>query len=552
MNSPAIGIGYSLWLRTRWALGGVLAVLLVVAVGGELFPSEYWMCGLVALPMVVMAYLLNVFTYGPVDLGVQRSAFPSYMLALPAQTGSLVGWSMLYGAVTHALIWMLMALLMRRATGGEVPVIWPAVVLAAATVWVQAVSWSSFPSPFARIPVLAAVLVPLFLLALLAGWAKDVWNVQSVGWIVAGGSAMWALAAYAFGVRGLARTRRGDGSDWIHWLTNRVMTLAPLRRFSGEHVRPAFHSAVAAQLWHEIHRNGKNLPAMYGFVALPLLLVLVSGIMQSDTSASLMWGSTKLTPAQLGLVMLMYGPVFFGMQLSAGMGKLDIWGKLEMPSFFAVRPMTNLQFVLIKMAAAVIPVLATWAITLVLLAVWVAVEASPLNANDSLVRAAYANWTWKGLAIGSVALIGVVGLTWENITGGMWISLLGRKWIVFSIQMAFVSLVAGAAVAGLWIYHNPEIRTRLVTLMPWIVGGFLLLKLCSAVGVMMALRERCRIEPAVLARFTLGWVAVVGLLLAVVCYFTPPTWMLVAGIILFVPFAQLAAAPLALDWNRHR
>jgi hypothetical protein len=34
--------------------------------------------------------------------------------------------------------------------------------------------------------------------------------------------------------------------------------------------------------------------------------------------------------------------------------------------------------------------------------------------------------------------------------------------------------------------------------------------------------------------------------------FTPPTLMIAAGVVLFVPLVRLAAAPLALHYNRHR
>ena len=150
MTSPALGIAYSLWLRLRWTLIGLLTylALLAVAVQFSSTAAPYFMMSLLALAFAI-AHLLNVFTFGPADLGVRALRLPGHMFVLPLTTRSLVGWPMLFGSATHSGLWILVAMLILIPGGLPAPIVWPAALLAACTAWVQAIGWSPFPSPFA-------------------------------------------------------------------------------------------------------------------------------------------------------------------------------------------------------------------------------------------------------------------------------------------------------------------------------------------------------------------------------------------------------------------
>ena len=58
------------------------------------------------------------------------------------------------------------------------------------------------------------------------------------------------------------------------------------------------------------------------------------------------------------------------------------------------------------------------------------------------------------------------------------------------------------------------------------------------------------------AEFMVAWLAVVAALCGLAFYLLPGAYAVptnvVPGVALFVPFARLAGAPLALEWNRHR
>jgi hypothetical protein len=395
-------------------------------------------------------------------------------------------------------------------------------------------------------------LLPLVLLAFLAAWVQNVWRIQSAGWIFAAASLLWTLAAYAFGVRGLARARCGEGSDWFQRQLERGKYWAACWTAARRDTRTAFRSATAAQLWHEWRRNGRYLPAMCLFIGVPLVALMCSTIIRGDTSGRLMIGSTMVTPAMLGFAIFLGMPLMFSMLVAGGMGKFDVWGKEAMASFFAVRPMSNWRFVLIKMGGAALSVLAAWVVALTCFAVWACVEASPLNTHASIVRNVFSQSSYREVFGVVLLLIVFVVITWANIVAGMWISLAGRTRLALAIGVAWMTFIAAAMAVGAWVYRHPDLQTQLWTLLPWLLGCFLLLKACAAVGVTVVLRKRRTVEMPGLGRLFLGWIAIVAGLLLSAWYFTPLTWTMAAGIIAYVPLARLAAAPLALSFNRHR
>lgn len=223
-----------------------------------------------------------------------------------------------------------------------------------------------------------------------------------------------------------------------------------------------------------------------------------------------------------------------------------------MTSFFAIRPMTTTGFVLIKFLAALVSAAIVWGIIVALFAFWTVLEASSLNPHESFVRAAWAKATPQGIAVVVGVLIGFLALMWRNIVIGMWPTLTGRKWIFNAIGIWTLIEFSLLGIAGAYVYRHPEIQRRLVELVPWVIGGAVTLKLGAAAGVIAALHRQGVVEPRVTGVFVAIWCGVCVGLFVVLCLIGSPTLLLAAGIVLFVPLTRLAAAPLALHWNRHR
>ena len=232
MNSPAIGMAYVLWLKARWVLGGMLIYIGGMAIAIQLQvladAQDQVICSSLLLTFG-MAILLNVLIFSPTDLGAKGSAYPAHMLVLPLRTRALIGWPMLYGVVSQVVLWELLAGLVLIPGGFHAPLVWPAVILAAVTVWVQALAWSPFPSPYARVPALVLAMCPIMGLWIWVGFYPHNALVFS-GAII--GTLGWMFVAYGVGAFGLAK-------------------LEPAMRGIGDAISPTF-----AQGWRTSDRQG--------------------------------------------------------------------------------------------------------------------------------------------------------------------------------------------------------------------------------------------------------------------------------------------------------
>jgi hypothetical protein len=539
-----------MWLRARWSALGIALYLLCLAIAAQLFPGIREPVLLAALLLTVaITHLIQVFTLGPADLGIRNSGFPRHTFVFPLATRSLVAWPMLIGTAAHAGLWVLVATLVFRPAGFETPVIWPAVLFGSTIAWAQAISWTPFSTPYARVPALALSTTPLFCLGV---WAGLYLESGTVAIAVTAASFAWGTLAYVFAMRGLARARRGDGGNLGVVGERLEAALVGRNRVARPFAKRPFRSPAAAQLWHEWRRNGSFLPAMIAFIGVPMLALNCKVALDAQADRTLMIGSVSVSTPLLSLLMSVGVLLMLAATIGAGLGKLDLWGKEAMPSFFATRPMTTPHFIWIKFAAAAMSAFASTAILLVLLAAWAGVEISWLNPRESVVRGAVGVLTWRKAAITAVAIIGIVAITWRGIAIGLWPSLAGRKWISVVIGVFFTGAMTLAIIAGSWIYSHPEVHSDCLALLPWLLGVLVTVKACAAAGISHSLTKHRLIESRTLAFLLLGWAAGVAVIFAGVWCFVPLNWPVVAGAILLIPFSRLAIAPAALHWNRHR
>jgi hypothetical protein len=541
---------YSIWLRARWSALGIAIYVLGLAIAAQLFTGAREPVLLAALIlMVAITHLIQVFTLGPADLGIRASGYPKHMFVLPLATRSLVGWPMLFAAVIHGGLWILLATLVFIPAGFAAPRVWPAALIAAGTAWMQAISWTPFPTPYLRVPALAIAMTPLICLG---AWAGLFLEQDAVAAVVATGSVVWGILAYVFAVRGLSRARRGDDGN-SSFVIERLLRALSGRIGSAERSqRRPFRSPAAAQLWHEWRRNASFLPAMIGMIGVPMLALNCKVVLDAQSDRTLMFGSTSVSTPLLSLLMSFGILLMLAATIGAGLGKFDLWGKEAMPSFFATRPMGSSQFVRLKVAAAAMSALVSVAILLVLLAIWAGVESSPLNPRNSAVRVAIEGLTWQKATFAGIGLLGLVAMTWRCIAIGLWPSLTGRKWISVSIGVFITAATTVAIIAGSWLYRHPEVQPDLLTLLPWLLGILVGAKACIAAEVAHVLTENRLIVSRTMAILLTGWVASVAAILAGIWYFMPLNWPIVASVVLLVPLSRLAIAPAALHWNRHR
>jgi hypothetical protein len=521
--------------------------LFALSAASHFVPAEPMIMA-VGLSICGIAHLLHVFTLGPADFGVKSSGYPANMFVLPLKTRTLTGWPILYGAATFAILWLLVVYLVLIPIGFSPPRFWPAAIAAASAGWVQAISWMPFPTPFARVPALALAVLPLILLGT---WGSINFESHTVAAVVTGCSLIWVALAHCFAVLGLARARCGEESTWK--LVPETIRAGIARQTALVfNLYRQFPSASAAQVWHECRRNVVFLPAMIAFIGLPLLALNCHAVLNPAANRTLLFGTLSVTPAQMSLGIWIVVPLMLAMSMGQGLGKFDLWGKDTMLSFFAIRPMTTTRYVVIKLIAAAISALVCWTVVWAFLSIWALVEASSLNTKESVVRAAITNLTPRHGAMAIAGLAGLVAVTWRVIATGMWPSLAGRKSVSTGTAVASWGLLVVAAIVGSWIYRHPEVHPWLLSALPWVLGVLLLLKLSAAAGAMYWLHRLRLIERRIVAKSLVVWCAVVVGLFTGLSQWIPPSWLMAAWIVFFVPLARIAVAPLALHMNRHR
>lgn len=166
MHSPTIAVHWEVWRRHRWFLIASTAWLLAVSslchaiadgavFGVELFVHEdaiSFMLLFAVVPLVVGLVLMFAYAVDA-DVACKESTFPARMFTLPLSTRALVGWPMVYGSLVVALAWLAVASFILRPGGMDVPLWWPAVLLAGCLAWLQAMVWLPFGLPWLRIVV---------------------------------------------------------------------------------------------------------------------------------------------------------------------------------------------------------------------------------------------------------------------------------------------------------------------------------------------------------------------------------------------------------------
>jgi len=531
MRSAALSIGWELWARHRFGVSAIGALVLVMALLVQVLPSDAagWV-GDVAqgLGLLAFLYLLSIFVYADGALAGRSAGFPRRLFTLPLRTSVLVAWPMLYGTVAAALLWLGLACLILVPSGRSPGVVWwPAFFQAACLACFQAVCWTLVRTPLLRL-VVAILGLPSIGLSIVLVWATYDLHVTIVQ--VNLGLCAVIGVAYAVAVAGVRHDRRGDGSPWV-WL-HRLLPRAIPRWPASE--RP-FSSAMAAQLWLEVRRQGWLLPASVGLFL-----------------AMLFWATAlPLSPTDVQRVAaaLLVVPCLVAFFIGFGMGKTSFWARdLHLSSFSASRPITSAALANAKFYAAGLSALATWGLILLFVPLW-AVASGNVGVLRELGHALFHDQSeWKLGLLAPVALAGLVGLTWLQLAAGMCLSLTGRASVVNGVVLLYFSV--GAALIGLrtWIGSNAEFFDALPIVL-WSLG---LLKLGAAAWT---LRRLGRWRDRTIAKLAL-WLTIAACLqvplYAVVPAGVIPRNLLALLLVLALPLTRVLALPAAVTWNRHR
>lgn len=537
MRSVGWALGWELWRHYRAfflltaAYPPAAAVVLRFLPGGELGEAIALLA--VAPSAAAVVLLLAIFTYSlRADLAAPAPQFPARLFTAPAHTAALVAWPVLYGALTAALLWLAMALLILRPSGVAAPLAWPALGLAAFTVWMQAAVWWPVGWRLARLAAPA-------LLTVLAVAAPQWWARSGLpGWLAVPVLAALLPLGYAAAVAGVARARHGDGQQWPVPRLLRAARRAP---------RPPFPSAAAALLWWE-----------WRLCALPLLVVTAFLLPLFAAPALFPAGGKEMTLAET-LAPLLAMPLLLAQVAGASLGQMAAPGPNRQPGcspFLATRPFPSAAWVAVKWQAAGLCTLTVWAVPALAVAFVLSRPENAAEAARAWARLVQAVPRWKAAVGVALALAGLLALTWRAMVANLWMILAGRTWVAGATVTVSLVLLLGLALAGILISQRPETWGPLRRLAWWLAPVAVALKLLLAGWAVRALHRRRLAAPRVLVAWLVVWLLAVLALFAAFAWLLPPElvgWVGCAcAAVLLVPLARPALAPLALEWNRHR
>jgi hypothetical protein len=542
MKTPALAIGWTIWRRHRWGLGAVGAATALVigaaaAARAMLDPGEALQaCAMIVMPFAIGAplYLAAVFSFGfDTDVASSGTSFPARMFTLPVRTGALAGWPLIYGAAILGLLWLVIAGLIFRPAGMDVPLGWPVLLVAAQLAWIQALVWWPFGLPWARI-IVGMLLFHLPATGTMLALKLDAPEPFLVAFV----AAVLVAGAWAAQVA-VARSRRGAIPQWERLsFTARAGTQSTRRR-------SPFHSAGHALRWFEWRRHGLALPVIVT-VMVPLSLL---ALFLDEQTPGILFRTLALT------VLI---PVFFAGMAASTVGKNNAWVReyYGVSSFAATRPVSTVAMVVAKLQSAAVCTLVTWAVVAVATA-----AALIFSGAYRVLGAMFDDWLAvqspaevAGTLIALAALLVLV--TWKRIVENLAIGLTGREWVIKGSVIAGLLIAVGIVCLTLWLVIHPEYHATVRSLTPWMMAVAIVLKLLAAAWAIRELRRRRLLTDRALLVLTGIWFAVVGSLAGLLVWVVPASAMawptLVMVVVLSTPLARLSAMPLAMDWNRHR
>ena len=522
MHSPALAIAWELQQRHRWGFLGVLAFFAVLAA----VPHKSAVIVLVPVATIAL-YFLAIFSFGfGGDFAARQSMYPPRMFTLPVTTSALAGWPMLYGTLAMAALWLVTRLLGAWPADVDVPVLWPALLGPAVLAWTQALTWMPYPLRGLR------VIVTMLWLTVIDAVVLTALELKVPEWMMIAILAPQVPMAWVVARMAVKRARHGN-----LWRTGNPACPDEEadRQDCLSSTRP-FPSAAHAQTWLEWRQHGRSLPALVA-ILLPFELAMFFLFPDTPQIVFEMLVLIALSPPLLA--------VFVAAAVSGGV-----------TPFLATRPMADAALIAAKLRVTIASTLIAW--LLVLIAVPVALKLSgawTLVAEFARGVAAVVGLP-RAIALALLALFALIASTWKQLVQSLCIGMSGREWLIKgSVFAALVVMAIGLPLVD-WIFTDRAAMAALWNASAWILAALVCVKVSLGAWIAMRLHDRRLLGERALVKAATAWSLGALALYGALAWIIPPMMIRTSTLglvaILVIPLARLAAAPLALDWNRHR
>jgi hypothetical protein len=554
MRSPGIAIAWEFGHRLRqglialavYALGVGTFILVRLATGRPVsFSGSSEMSALVVVPVTTaFMFFLGVFSFGfAADLAARESIYPARMFTLPVTTRALAGWPMLYGAAAMMVLLLIGGRFLTWKTtrvlghftfqpwGTEAPLLWPALLAAVFLCWTQALTWMPYGLRGLRLIVTVFWLIAL-----------DATVMMAVEYEVPEHRLIAILApqlplAYLAACFAVARARRGHVPDW-----RRVTAWLPRITETFSRRRSHFPSPERAQAWFEWRHFGWSLPMWVG-ILLPFELALLGAL--PELVFQILFAMLLTPPFMAGFVAATIS--------TSGSSSRDSYG---VRPFMACRPLTGVALIAAKLKVAMWSTLAAWFLTVVIVPVGLAMTGTLGVVIERLREGVETFGMPRVSAALLMVLLGAMASTWKRLVNSLFIDLTGREWVIKGSVLLALSLLVVIWPIGRWIHDGENVLARLLNALPWILGALVCAKVSAAAWIATRLHDARLLSDRTLVAGAAIWLAAVLALYGVLEWFwsTPhvASYFLLLIAILEIPLTRIAAAPLALAWNRHR
>jgi hypothetical protein len=318
-----------------------------------------------------------------------------------------------------------------------------------------------------------------------------------------------------------------------------------------------FSSAAAAHFWFEWRSSGFLLPLLVG-ATLIVVIAPLSWYMRDGGGNTM-----RILAATLAM------PIALALPVGKALSKPEWWSnEIFMPSFVAVRPLTNANFVITKMKVAALSAAISWLLVGVFISVWLGMWASLDRFNFLRVTL----WSLYGRSLypqyGLAVLLFVTGilLTWRFLVSGLWLGLSGNKNLFSMTAIPYGFALVFVLAFGVILPQKED------SILNWMSSDFgvVLPTMVRIAAVTVAAKfwiaawswrdaHRLHVQQylALWLCGTAAWIAF-GLLLWVGLLQIVPSdghqlrSLVILCALLAIPFARLGLAPGSLARNRHR
>jgi hypothetical protein len=548
MRSATTALAWEFWSANRrgWLLlaAAVPVCALLYRVLAARLRESPELQSFCVLPMVISLAVAAAFCNFTDRMRREDIAgFPRHLFVLPVTTVRLVSCAIACGVFSVLALYVAWVKLVLEPVEIVLLVRWPVTLLAAFVVFYQAIIWCLCGFRLTRIISLSLVATTLVGIGVLPtlGPGATIWASE------AGLSAvLLVLVAATYGVTlvWVDTQRRGGGRGWA-WpraLVERVLSAIP-------HRQRALTSVDSALFWLEWRRAGLILPA-----AVLLATCLMLGAVVSFTDR----GEKATIWAETWLVVL---PLVMAFPVSLGFGKPDFWSlDLALPPFIATRPISGGQLLAAKMKVAAASTLLAWAALLIIAPLCLYLFCDTEHWRGiwriwGIIYSPFSQW-----AIPILGLVMAMLLTWGLVIGNIWLGFAGRPGFYYSLVVLGTAAFLTALILYAWCLDRPsdweDTGVRALGWLPWVLATCAAAKIWFALWCARRLRSRTLVSNRNIAAYLSIWLAATACLVFRAWLVSPGIeWlrnMLMLLALCVVPVARVAAAPLAIAWNRHR